>query len=163
MDTTTGSINKDIKIGDTPNTPFSVQSLIFPGQSYIRSKILALLRYANENTVCEIKNIYHNEDGNVDIDDLIEKYYSNPDQVFREIKDGKEDEKDCNGDNSNNNDDEKKFSESSDPIVNPNESQNEPCLVNGAEKYETDEKRCVRSIRLVKKITIKKAKKTGRR
>ena len=70
-----------------------------------------MLENNDENTVCEIKNIYHDEDGNVDIDGLIQKYYNNPEEVFHEVKDGdKEDEKnDCNGDNSNNNDDEKKF------------------------------------------------------
>ena len=66
------------KYADTPNTPFSVESPIFPTQNYIRSKILALLEYADENTIVEIKNNY-------DVNDLIEGYYNSPEDVFHEI------------------------------------------------------------------------------
>ena len=48
-------------------TPFCVKSPIFPVKNYIRSKILALLEYVNEDTLCEIKNIHHGENGEVDI------------------------------------------------------------------------------------------------
>ena len=115
LDTTSDSKDQDKKIGDTPNMPFSVRSPIFPSQNYIRSKILALLGYADENVI-------------------VDRYYSNPEEVFHEINNPAA-EAHCNDNNDN------LVPKSPDPAVYSNGVENRPFFANGAEIYEPDEKK----------------------
>jgi hypothetical protein len=68
----------------------------FPTPNYLKSKILALLEYNDENTICEIKN-------NLDVDSIIESYYNNPHGIFK--TDDDDSKCDIPNSNSNSNDD----------------------------------------------------------
>jgi hypothetical protein len=65
-------------IGEKENTYISVQSPNFPSQNYIRSKILALLEYNDDDTLVEIKN-------NFSLESMLETHYGKPEEVFRKI------------------------------------------------------------------------------
>jgi hypothetical protein len=67
----------------------------------------------------EIKNIVHDENGNVGINGLIDKYYSNHEQFFHDTNSNISDI-DSNNDNHGDNHDENIFSKSPDSGVSSN-------------------------------------------
>jgi hypothetical protein len=105
----------------------------FPTANYLKSKILTLLENNDENTVCEIKN------NSIDIDSLIEKYYNNPQDIFKKENDT------AGGQNSNrdgdtDNDNDKNSCDTPDSRVSSDVAQSEPYKTNEGQKYESDSK-----------------------
>ena len=103
----------------------------FPTANYLKDKILALLENNDENTVCEIKN-------NIDIDSLIERYYNNPQDIFKTDDDNNNTSAAATGTGQD---------ESHDSGVYSDVAQNEPHHTNEAQKYETDSKTSYTSYR----------------
>jgi hypothetical protein len=65
------------------NSTILVDSTLFPDKTYLISKIQGVLKYSNQNQI----KILDSAGPETTIEDLVERYYSNPEQHFTIEKD----------------------------------------------------------------------------